>query len=62
MAEHLRRRGEGMIEQDRELEGREQRLTDTVKRRGACLEEVENSTLTTSLKRSSLKTLHHNAK
>lgn len=43
MAEHLRRRGEGMIEQDRELEGREQRLTDTVKRRGACLGEVEKA-------------------
>ncbi len=51
-----------MTEEDRELEEREQRLTDTIERRGACLEEEENSTLTESLRLSSFKTLHHHAK
>ncbi len=35
-------------------EERQQRLTDTIKQRGACLEEVEN-------RQSSSKTPHHNA-
>lgn len=41
-----------MAEEDREHEEGEQRLTDTIKQRGACLQEVENSTVTVSLRHS----------
>lgn len=41
------------VEEDRELEEWEQRLIDAVRLRGACVEDVENSTFTRSLRQSS---------
>lgn len=39
-----------MTEADKELEEREQSLTDTIKQRGACREVVEQSTFAISLR------------